>query len=200
MFHGHLDYFQEPPLGGRLNTKPGDHGTPNTHNHFFILFYQVWGPSWIKKFIELAFGWGLGHVLTSHYTWRPVTVIHDFGGVLGRPLDTFFRARAFGLSKFHGHGSWLVCEVALNPKPKTFPRHCYHPFKFMIIYHVSRWSIQPKEITIDGFILFHSPSDHLNHKCILYEDSSQCFRWVKWDSMSPRRQWFMWLLDFRVLG
>jgi hypothetical protein len=22
---------------------------------------------------------------------------------------------SFGLSQFHGHGSWLVCEVALNP-------------------------------------------------------------------------------------
>ena len=46
--------------------------------------------------------------MTSHYTWRSVTTLHDFGGVLGRPLDTFF-----GLSQFHGHGSWLVCEVAL---------------------------------------------------------------------------------------
>jgi hypothetical protein len=33
MFHGHLDYFQKPMLGGRPNAKPGDHGTPNTHNH-----------------------------------------------------------------------------------------------------------------------------------------------------------------------
>jgi hypothetical protein len=32
MVHGHLDYFQIPPLGGRPNTKPGDHGTPNAHN------------------------------------------------------------------------------------------------------------------------------------------------------------------------
>ena len=29
MFYGHLDYFQKPPLGGRSNTKPGDHGPPN---------------------------------------------------------------------------------------------------------------------------------------------------------------------------
>jgi hypothetical protein len=28
-FHGHLEYFQKPPLGGRPNTKPRDHGTPN---------------------------------------------------------------------------------------------------------------------------------------------------------------------------
>ena len=31
MFHGHLDYFPKPPLGGRSNTKPGHHGTPNVH-------------------------------------------------------------------------------------------------------------------------------------------------------------------------
>ena len=30
-YHGHLDYFQKPPLGGRPNTKLGDHGTPNAH-------------------------------------------------------------------------------------------------------------------------------------------------------------------------
>ena len=30
-----------------------------------------------------------------------------FEGVLRRPLDTFF-----GLSQLHGHGTWLVCEVA----------------------------------------------------------------------------------------
>ena len=37
-FHGHLDYFQKPPLGGRFNTKLGDHGTLNAHNRWFILF------------------------------------------------------------------------------------------------------------------------------------------------------------------
>ena len=45
MFHGHLDSFQKPPLGGRPNTKPGDHGTPNPHNCRFILFEHVWGPA-----------------------------------------------------------------------------------------------------------------------------------------------------------
>ena len=39
-----------------------------------------------------------------------MTTLHDVGGVLGRPLDTFY----FGLSKFHGHGSWLVCDVGLT--------------------------------------------------------------------------------------
>ena len=33
VFHGHVDCFQKPPLGGKPNTKPGDHATPNAHNH-----------------------------------------------------------------------------------------------------------------------------------------------------------------------
>ena len=40
-----------------------------------------------------------------------MTTLHDLGGVLGRPLDAFF-----GLSQFHGHGSWLMCEVPLHAK------------------------------------------------------------------------------------
>ena len=47
MFHGHLDYFQKPLPGGRPNTKPWDHGTPNALNRWFILFYHVWGSTWI---------------------------------------------------------------------------------------------------------------------------------------------------------
>ena len=36
-----------------------------------------------------------------------MTALHDFEHALGWPLET-----SFGLSEFHGHGSWLVCEVA----------------------------------------------------------------------------------------
>jgi hypothetical protein len=46
--------------------------------------------------------------MASHYTGGPVTPLHNFGGVFGQPLDTFI-----WLSQFNGHGSWLVCEVAL---------------------------------------------------------------------------------------
>ena len=35
-----------------------------------------------------------------------MTTLHDFGGVLGRPLDTF--------SQLHGHSYRLLCEVALS--------------------------------------------------------------------------------------
>jgi hypothetical protein len=41
MFHGHLDYFQKPPLEGRRHTKPRDHGTLNAHNCWFILLNHV---------------------------------------------------------------------------------------------------------------------------------------------------------------
>ena len=37
MFHGHLDCFRKPPLGGKPNTKPGDRGILNAHNCWFIL-------------------------------------------------------------------------------------------------------------------------------------------------------------------
>jgi hypothetical protein len=46
--------------------------------------------------------------MTSHYTRGSVTALHDFGGV-----GTAFGHFSFGLSQFHGHGSWLVCEVVL---------------------------------------------------------------------------------------
>ena len=37
--------IKKPPLGGRPNTKPGDYGTPNTHNRWFIEFNHVRGPA-----------------------------------------------------------------------------------------------------------------------------------------------------------
>ena len=101
MFHGHLDYFQKPPLGGRPNTKPGDHGTPNAHNRWFILFYHVWGPAWIEIHWNSIWLRVRSH-MASHYTWGSVTTLHDFGGVSGPgPLS-------FGLSQSHGLGL-LAC-------------------------------------------------------------------------------------------
>ena len=72
MFHGHLNYCQKPPLGGRPNTNPRDRGTPNAHNHLFVLFYHVWGPAWIE-FHWISFGWGPGHKwLHTTWFWRCV--------------------------------------------------------------------------------------------------------------------------------
>ena len=37
--HGHLDYFQNPPLGIKPTTKLGDHGTSNAYNLLITLFF-----------------------------------------------------------------------------------------------------------------------------------------------------------------
>ena len=108
MFHGHLDYFQKLPLGGRPNTKLGEHGTLNAHNRWFVLFYHAWGPVWIK------FHWNgiwlrAWSRMTSHYTWGSVTNTTWLWRCVWDGLWTL----SFGLSQSYGHGFWLVCEVAL---------------------------------------------------------------------------------------
>ena len=48
--------------------------------------------------------------------WALVTTLHDFGGCLGTAFGHFL----LGLSQFHGHDSWLVCEVALIKAKKRW--------------------------------------------------------------------------------
>ena len=38
-----------------------------------------------------------------------MTTLHDFGSVLGWPLDT-----SFEISQLHGQGTWLECEVGVR--------------------------------------------------------------------------------------
>ena len=58
-----------------------------------------------RELFEIAFGYG------------PVPRLHHFGSVLRRRLDT-----SFGLPQFHGHGSWLICEVALKSSVRMLLR------------------------------------------------------------------------------
>ena len=62
-----------------------------------------------------------------------MTTIHDVESVLGQHLDT-----SFGLSQFHGHGSWLMCEVALKMLDKrlsTSPiAHALRKLNFWQVY------------------------------------------------------------------
>ena len=109
MFHGHLDYFQIPPLGGRPNTTPGDHGTLNVHNLWFIVFYHVWGPTWIEihwNDIWLRFGHIRLHT-TFEDPWPHYMILKV-------SWDSLWTLYLGFKSQFHGHGSWLVCEVALS--------------------------------------------------------------------------------------
>ena len=104
--------FKNHLLEVGLNTKPGDHDTPNTHKCWFILFYHVWGPTWIEIHWKSIWLRAQSH-MTSHYTWGLVITLHDFGSVVRWCLDTYF-----GLSQFPRHGSWLMCEVTLILKKR----------------------------------------------------------------------------------
>ena len=55
--------------------------------------------------------------MASHYTRGSITTLRDFGGGLGTAFGHFF-----GLSRSHGHGSWLVCKVALSVRATSHTR------------------------------------------------------------------------------
>ena len=105
--------FQKPPLGGRPNTKPGDHGTLNAHNLWFFLLYHMWGPAWIE--IHWNNIW-----LRAPYMWLHTTLEGPWPHYM--TLEVCWNGlwtRSFGLSQFHGHGSWLVCKMAfISYEPK----------------------------------------------------------------------------------
>ena len=105
-----LGLLSKLPLGGRRNTKPGDHGTPNTHNHWLLLFHNAWGPTRIKTHWN-SFWLRVRSHMTSHYTWGPMITLHEMGGDLGMTFGHFL----LGSHNFMvmALGSWLVCEVAL---------------------------------------------------------------------------------------
>ena len=56
-------------------------------------FYHVWRRAWIEFHWKKHLVEDWWH-MASHYTWVYVTmsILHDFGGVFGRPLDTFYWA------------------------------------------------------------------------------------------------------------
>ena len=108
MDHGHLDYFKKKP-SGRPNTKLGDHGIPNAHNRgFYSISSHVrtcmnkmhWNSIWLRARSHMNFT--LHSRVRDHTTW--------FWRVCWDGLWTL----SFGLTQFHGHGSWLVWKVALN--------------------------------------------------------------------------------------
>ena len=65
---------------------------------WFILFDHVWGPLWIKSHWN-SIWLRARSFMTSHYTWGSVSTLHDFGGVLGRPSETFFWALTISWSR-----------------------------------------------------------------------------------------------------
>ena len=79
-----------------------------------IHWYSIWLRAWSR--------------MTSHYTWGSVTTLHDFGGVLGQPLDTLFCALTISWSRvlarmWSGPYFSKIC-VALS---KTRMKHQHEP-------------------------------------------------------------------------
>ena len=77
-----------------------------------IFYYIMCKNPHDYTFIEIAFGWGPGQIwlhTTLEGPWPHYMILE----VCWDSLWTL----SFGLSQFHGHGSWLVCEVALNQPP-----------------------------------------------------------------------------------
>ena len=66
--------------------------------------------------------------MTSHYTGRSVTTLHDFGGVLGQPLDTFFWALTMSWSQLlapllqcHSYSFFLL---QFSTQPRSLESYC----------------------------------------------------------------------------
>ena len=104
------------PLGGRPNTQLGDHVTPNAHSRWFVLFYHVWGPAWIKIHWNSIWLRVRSHMTSRCYTWGFGTTLHDFGGVFGRPLYTLFWTLTISWS-------WLLAHMWSGLAPSLVLSH-----------------------------------------------------------------------------
>ena len=63
--------------------------TLTTVDSFYFIIYE--NPTWIEIHWNSIWLRAQSHMI-SHYTWGSVTTLHDLGGMLVRPLDTFFWA------------------------------------------------------------------------------------------------------------
>jgi hypothetical protein len=80
--------------------------TLTTVDLFYL--YHVWGPAWIGTHWVSIWLRAQSHMTFSHYIWGFVTTLHDFGGVLGWPLDTFLWALNISWS-------WRLARVWSGP-------------------------------------------------------------------------------------
>jgi hypothetical protein len=79
-----------------------------------LSYYIIYEDPHESKIIEIEFGWRPSHIrlhTTLEGPWPHYMMI------LEMCWDGLW-THSFGLSQFHGHRSWLMCEVALNYKPR----------------------------------------------------------------------------------
>ena len=100
-----LNIFKNHLLEVKSNIKPGDHGPPKSHNHWFIIFIMYKeNPVCIKKYNWNSIWLRARSLMTSRYTWRPVTTLHDSGSVFGTAFEHFFWALTLPWT-------WLLAHV-----------------------------------------------------------------------------------------
>ena len=63
-----------------------------------LFYFNICEDPHEYKSIEIAFGWGPGHIWL-HTSIEGPWPLHDFGGVLGRPLNPFFWALTISWSR-----------------------------------------------------------------------------------------------------
>ena len=119
-----------------------------------ILYFIMCKDPHEQKFIKNKIWFRAQSHMTSHYTWGSVTTLHDFGGVLGRPLDTFFWALTISWS-------WLLACVwsgplAANVVTREFRVRCSwedhtKPFGHVRDANFQRWSNLSYSISFGWF-------------------------------------------------
>ena len=81
-----------------------------------FFFHHVWRPVSVDIHWNCIWMRVQSH-MTSHYIWGSVTTLHDFGGMLGQPLDTFFWALTISWSRLLAHmwsgptSPWALVEA-----------------------------------------------------------------------------------------
>ena len=115
----------------------------------------------------MAFRWGPSHIwlhTTLEGPWPHSMILES---VLGQPLDT-----AFGLSQFHGHGSWLVCEVALIKYHKGCSSYRNGNHVTFVSCHMS---LGQSSSTIQSPAFIHLPSGvHIHPSAIAFKVYARC--------------------------
>jgi hypothetical protein len=80
-----------------------------------VKIFHVWGPTW--TWIHWNIVWLRARsCMASHYTWGSVTTLHDVGGELRWPSDTFFWALTISWSRLLAHvwSHWSAPNLSMD--------------------------------------------------------------------------------------
>ena len=122
-----------------------------------LFYFIIWGLAWIEIHWNSIWLRAWSH-MTSHYTWGSVTTLHDFGGVLRQPLDTFFGALTISWSR-------LLAYVQSGPYVVTIINFETFWLIFMNLYKDEvGFEVGPHCLTWSN----HSAGLSLNSSCIYF--------------------------------